>query len=61
MNSIHTRRATAFVGAAVATLAMLVATDAMVTNMNRGAMLAAASQAVPAQVVTITGQRAPRT
>jgi hypothetical protein len=57
MNSTTTRRATALVCAAVATLAMLAATDVLVTQMNSGAVLAATS---PAQVVVITGQRAPR-
>jgi DNA-binding transcriptional regulator YdaS (Cro superfamily) len=61
MNSTTTRRATALVCAAVATLAMLAATDVLVTQMNSGAVLAAATPAMPAaQVVVITGQRAAR-
>jgi hypothetical protein len=61
MNSIPTRRAAAFVCAAVATLVMLAGTDQLVTHMNSGAVIAAASPASPApQVVVVVGQRAAR-
>ena len=61
MNSIQTRRAAAFVCAAVATLTMFTAADVLVTNVNTDAVIAAASSASPAaQVVVVVGQRAPR-
>lgn len=61
MNSIHTRRAAAFVCAAVATLTMLTVADVLVTQVNSDAVIAAAQPAAqPTQVVVITGQRAPR-
>lgn len=61
MNSIQTRRAAAFVCAAVATLTMFTVADVMVTQVNGNAVIAAIQPAAqPTQVVVITGHRAPR-
>jgi hypothetical protein len=61
MNNNQTRRAAAFVCATVATLAMLVGTDMMATHKNSNAIIAANQPATAAaQVVVVTGQRAPR-
>lgn len=61
MNSINTRRATAFACAAVATLTMLAVTDALFTPASGAAVTAAGTPATQAtQAVVITGQRAAR-